>query len=84
MNDNVRAEVLAALADIAPEVAGEQIAPDADLLDEYDLDSMDLLNLVAGIEERLGVSIPEGDYPRLRTLDGAVTYLDGRMARPGA
>lgn len=83
MND-IRTEVLAALADVAPDVTGDQVVGDADLLDEYDLDSMDLLNLVAGLEERLGVTIPEGDYPSLRTLDGAVAYLDARMARPGA
>lgn len=80
MNEDIRSEVLAALTEIAPEVADEQVDPGADLLDEYDLDSMDLLNVVAALEARLGVSIPERDYPQLRTLTGAVAYLDGLTA----
>lgn len=80
--EDTRTHVLAALAEIAPEIADEPVDPGVDLLEEYDLDSMDLLNLVAALEGRLGVTIPESDYPRLRTLTGAVGYLDGRMAHP--
>jgi acyl carrier protein len=35
---------------------------------------------VVGIHERLGVEIPEADYPRVRTLDGCVAYVVGRSA----
>lgn len=82
MTTDIRAEVLAALADIAPEVAEDEVDPSADLLDEYDLDSMDLLNLVTQLNERLGVEVPEEDYPHLRTLDGAVAYLSPRAPDP--
>ena len=43
--------------------------------DELDLDSMDFLNFIAGLHERAGIDIPEAEYPKLFTLDGAVSWL---------
>ncbi len=36
---------------------------------------MDFLNFVLALHERLGIDIPEVDYPRLYSLDSAVDYL---------
>ena len=73
--EEIRTSVLAILRTIAPEADASAIRPDADLRDELDIDSMDFLNLVVRIHERLGVSIPETDYPKVRSLDGCVAYL---------
>ncbi len=40
---------------------------------------MDFLNFVTAIHHRLGVDIPELDYPKLVTLDGAVGYLKTKL-----
>lgn len=80
MTEDIRSHVLAALAEIAPEADTTTLDPEADLADEYDLDSMDLYNLVVALEARLGVEILERDYPHLRTLAGAVAHLDGLRA----
>jgi len=45
-----------------------------------DIDSMDFLNFVVALHEKLGVDIPETDYPQLMTLDGAIQYLSERSA----
>lgn len=78
--DQIRAEVVSALHTIAPEVPPERIRPDEDLREQLDLDSMDMVNLLAALEERLGVQIEESDRARLTTLDGAVAYLLSRAA----
>ena len=39
---------------------------------------MDFLNFVIALHRALGIDIPEADYGRLATLDGAVEYLAGR------
>jgi len=36
---------------------------------------MDFLNFVTAIHHRLSIDIPEIDYPKLVTLNGAVEYL---------
>ena len=58
------------------------VSRDVDFRDQLDLDSMDLLNFVIGVDEELGVDIPESDYPRLDTLDGFVAYLAERLGSP--
>jgi acyl carrier protein len=76
----VRDTVLDALRRIAPEVAPASLRPAAPLRDQVDLDSMDWLNFLVALHERLGVDIPEADYARLVTLDDLVGYLEARLA----
>jgi len=78
--DEIRNALFAALRTIAPEVEPSTIDPHADLREEVDLDSMDFLNLVLAMDRDLNVSIPESDYPRIRTLEGWVTYLDAHIS----
>jgi len=73
--DEIRAVVLETLAGIAPEVDPAAVLPDVDLRDQLDIDSMDFLNFVIALHERLGVDIPERDYPKLGTLDAIVDYV---------
>jgi acyl carrier protein len=64
------------LGGIAPEADLSVVAGDEDLREALDLDSMDFLNFVVALHERTGIDIPEADYPRLRTLDGAKAYFE--------
>jgi acyl carrier protein len=75
--DEIRAVVLDTLAGIAPEADPAAVLSDVDLRDQLDIDSMDFLNFVIALHERLGVDIPERDYPKLGTLDAIVDYVAG-------
>jgi acyl carrier protein len=80
MNDTeLLAVLIETLQSIAPEVEGSELRPDCPLRQQVDLDSMDWLNFLIGLSERLKVSIPEADYRRLVTLADLVAYLQGRM-----
>ena len=78
-SDEIRKTVIEALTRIAPEIDPASIEPGASFRDQLDLDSMDFLNFVLAVHDRLGIDIPEADYPRLSTLDGAVAYLRARF-----
>jgi acyl carrier protein len=67
--------VLDVLSGIAPEADFAALRGNAVLRDELDLDSMDFLNFIAALHLRTKIAIPEADYPKLFTLDGAVAYL---------
>jgi len=73
--EEVEAEVLRALGEVAPEADLASIRHDVGFREQLDLDSMDVLNFVIGLHSALGVEIPEADYPKLATLDGCVGYL---------
>ena len=76
--EEIRAAVLRVLGEIAPEADPTRIDPEASLRDQLDLDSMDVLNIMIALHEALHVDIPETDYPKLATLNGAVAYLAQR------
>lgn len=50
--------ILAALADLAPELDPAMLAPGRPLRDQVDLDSMDWLHLLEALGQRLGVALP--------------------------
>jgi acyl carrier protein len=78
-DDEIKALVLRELGKIAPEIALDQIDPAAELREQIDLDSMDLLNLMIAIHQTTGVDIPEADYPQMASLNGCVAYLRSRI-----
>ena len=67
--------IIDVLSGIAPEADYAALPGKAQLRDELDLNSMDFLNFIAALHERTKIDIPEADYPKLFTLDGAVGYL---------
>jgi acyl carrier protein len=69
-----------ALATIAPEADLDDVAPDEDLADALDLDSMDFLNFLIAISKSTGVEIPESDSHLVRTRAGCRDYLLRRAA----
>jgi acyl carrier protein len=60
---------------IAPDIDVTGIDRNRDLREEFDIDSMDFLNLVTALNKRFGIPIPEGDYPKLTSFSGIVAYL---------
>ena len=77
--DEIRKALLRCLSEVAPEIANKEIEDDADLRDELDLDSMDVLRWVQGIFKALSVEIPEEDYGKIASLEDAITYVASRI-----
>jgi acyl carrier protein len=77
--DQIRSAFLEELTCVAPDVDPDSVREDDHLQEDLELDSMDVLNLVAALHKRLGVAIPEADYPRIATLRLAVAYLAGEL-----
>ena len=85
MNDtDVRVVVLATLKSIAPELEESTLREDRPLRLQVDLDSIDWLNFLLRLHERLKVDIPESDYQRLVTLADIVIYLVEKLNAPPA
>ena len=72
--------IRSALASIAPEADFDDLAPDVDLQETLDLDSMDFLNFLIALSQATGVQIPETDYQLVRTYAGCRDYLVRHIA----
>jgi acyl carrier protein len=75
----IKEVILKVLGRIAPEVDLDTLDPDANVREALDIDSFDHLNLLIGLNEALGVDIPEADYGQLTTLAAILSYLSARI-----
>jgi acyl carrier protein len=80
---DIRKLVQDELGNIAPEADLAAVDPGADLREVLDIDSMDFLTFITAVHHRTGIDVPERDYPKLVTLNGAVTYLKARLQAAG-
>lgn len=78
--DHVRRALIDSILAVAPEADLEAIRPDRPVRDQVDIDSFDFLTILEHLQARLGVDVPESDYGRMSTLDGAIAYLAERLA----
>ena len=73
-----RSEALEAIREVAVEVLSvqpDQVQETASFKDDLDADSLDLVELVMGLEERFDVSIPEEDLEGVTTVAHAVDLV---------
>ena len=75
----IRATVLRCLGEVAPEADLAALRADRPIRDQLDIDSMDFLNFVIGLDRALHVAVPESDYGELGTVDACVRYLEKRI-----
>ena len=73
--EEIEAITLEVLRTIAPEAGLAALDPDRNFRDQIEIDSVDYVNFALGLEQRLGIRIPELHYPRLSSLKGCLAYL---------
>jgi len=78
MAEHTSEEIQSGLAEILQEVAGVEpasVTPDKTFIDDLDVDSLSMVEVVVAAEERFDVKIPDDDVKDLRTVGDAVTYI---------
>lgn len=69
-----------ALHRIAPDIARADIDPDAELREEYDIDSVDFLTLVTALGQHFSLEMPEADYAQMDSYTALLSYLKAHLA----
>ena len=78
-----RDEALTALREVAVEVLSVEpdvVNEDARFKEDLDADSLDLVELVMGLEERFNIQAPEDDLDGVTTIGHAVDLVLGKVA----
>ena len=60
------------------EVAEEEVTPTASFVDDLGADSLDVVELVMGLEEEFDIEIPDEDAEKIATVGDAVSYIDSK------
>jgi len=72
-------EIRAQLAELVNEVAGvpvEDVQLDKSFVDDLDVDSLAMVEIIVGCEEKFGVTIPDEESKNLKTVGDAVAYIE--------
>jgi len=77
--DEIAQVVLDIIQEILPDEECDSVDPDQPLRDQFELDSMDFLDIVMELRKRYGIEVPENDYPKLATLNSTVEYLAPKL-----
>jgi len=77
-SEQVRQVVFEEIGNIAPEADLASLGDNEDVREALDIDSIAFLNLMIAFDKRLGIAVPESDYPKLRSLRGMLAYLTAR------
>ncbi len=76
-------EILDGLAVIVNEVAGvpvEDVQSDKAFIDDLDIDSLSMVEVVMAAEDKWGVKIPDSEVKNLTTVGDAVAYIEKATA----
>jgi acyl carrier protein len=57
----------------------EELTPDVSLTDDLAVDSLDLVDLAIGLEDRFGITVPESTIDELRTYGELVDVTEARV-----
>jgi acyl carrier protein len=77
LSDRSAYEVLrTALSQVAPEADLADVGPHESLREAFDLDSLDFLAVVEKVATATGVTIPDGEYHTVDSIDGFVQYIE--------
>ena len=72
-------EILSGLAEIVNEVAGvpvDDVQLDKSFVDDLDIDSLSMVEVVVAAEEQFGVKIPDDEVKNLKTVGDAVAFIE--------
>jgi acyl carrier protein len=58
------------------DVSEEEVTPEASFVDDLGADSLDVVELVMGLEEEFEIEIPDEDAEKIRNVQDAVKYIE--------
>ena len=61
-----------------------RIAPDARLVEDLGIDSLDRIQLVFELESEFGIEIPDREIAQVQTVGDVVQRLEEAMAKPSS
>lgn len=61
------------------DVSEEEVTPQASFTDDLGADSLDIVELVMGLEEEFEIEIPDEDAEKIQTVQEAVDYIDSKL-----
>jgi len=73
--DKVKAVVVEKLG-----VEADKVTPEARFIEDLDADSLDIVELVMGLEDEFGLEISDEEAEKIRTVGDAIKFIQEKVA----
>ena len=57
----------------------DKVTMDSDIVEDFEADSLDVVDLVMSLEDEFNIEIPDEEIERIRTVGELVTYIEENM-----
>jgi acyl carrier protein len=61
------------------EVDEAAVVPEASFTDDFDADSLDIIELISAVEDTFKIEIPDEDVEKLQTVQDALDYIEAKI-----
>jgi acyl carrier protein len=75
----IQTDLAAIVEDIAG-VAADDVQPEKSFVEDLDVDSLSMVEIVVAAEEKFGVRIPDDQVKNLKTVGDAVSFIEKAQA----
>ena len=58
------------------EVDESEVVPEASFVDDFNADSLDLIEFITAVEDTFKIEVPDEDAEKLRTVQDAIDYIE--------
>lgn len=60
-------------------VDADKVTPEARFVEDLGADSLETVELIMGLEDKFGVTIPDEEAESIRTVQAAIDYIESRQ-----
>jgi acyl carrier protein len=64
------------------DVSEDEVTAQASFVEDLGADSLDVVELVMGLEEEFDIEIPDEDAEKIATVQDAISYIDAKSGEP--
>ena len=61
------------------EVDAERVTMESNIMDDFDADSLDLVDIVMSVEDEFEVEVPEDAVEKMKTVGDVVKFIEENM-----
>jgi len=61
------------------DVSEDEVTPQASFVEDLGADSLDVVELIMGLEEEFDIEIPDEDAEKIATVQDAVSYIESKQ-----
>jgi acyl carrier protein len=72
--DNLEEQVMSIVSEQLS-VSKDEVTLESNFIDDLKADSLDLVELVMEFEDEFGITVPDDDYEKIRTVGDAIAYI---------